>query len=126
MRPGGGRGGGVAALFAGDSGMGKPMSAEVLAADLGLDRYTVNLAAVIDKYLRRQGFAPHASSHERKTALIISLSSSLLARSLSCQIPASRSGLIQRDCLSRSAAARFPFLPGRSLKRSGAVRMTQG
>ncbi|MGW1427774.1 ATP-binding protein [Streptomyces sp. NPDC002431] len=51
MRPGGGRGRGVSALFAGDSGTGKTMSAEVIAADLGLDLYTVDLATVIDKYV---------------------------------------------------------------------------
>ncbi|MFF0223532.1 ATP-binding protein [Streptomyces sp. NPDC004629] len=51
MRPGGGRGRGVTALFAGDSGTGKTMSAEVIAADLGLDLYTVDLATVIDKYV---------------------------------------------------------------------------
>ncbi len=51
MRPGGGRGHGVAALFAGDSGTGKTMSAEVLAADLGLDLYVVDLATVVDKYI---------------------------------------------------------------------------
>lgn len=51
MRPGGGRGGGVTALFAGDSGTGKTMSAEVIAGDLGLDLYTVNLATVVDKYV---------------------------------------------------------------------------
>ena len=51
MRRGGGRGHGVTALFAGDSGTGKTMSAEVIAADLGLDLYTVNLATVVDKYV---------------------------------------------------------------------------
>ncbi|MGW1217908.1 ATP-binding protein [Streptomyces californicus] len=51
MRPGGGRGRGISALFAGDSGTGKTMSAEVIAADLGLDLYTVDLATVIDKYV---------------------------------------------------------------------------
>jgi Winged helix domain, variant/ATPase family associated with various cellular activities (AAA) len=51
MRRGGGRGHGVTALFAGDSGTGKTMSAEVIAADLGLDVYTVNLATVVDKYI---------------------------------------------------------------------------
>jgi len=51
MRKGGGRGRGVTALFAGDSGTGKTMSAEVIAADLGLDLYTVNLATVVDKYV---------------------------------------------------------------------------
>jgi hypothetical protein len=51
MRPGGGRGRGVMALFAGDSGTGKTMSAEVIAADLGLDLYVVDLATVVDKYV---------------------------------------------------------------------------
>jgi hypothetical protein len=51
MRRGGGRGRGVTALFAGDSGTGKTMSAEVIACDLGLDLYTVNLATVVDKYI---------------------------------------------------------------------------
>ena len=51
MRPGGGRGTGITALFAGDSGTGKTMSAEVIAFDLGLDLYVVNLATVVDKYI---------------------------------------------------------------------------
>jgi hypothetical protein len=51
MRRGGGRGHGVVALFAGDSGTGKTMAAEVIAADLRLDLYTVNLATVVDKYV---------------------------------------------------------------------------
>ncbi len=51
MRPGGGRGHGVTALFAGDSGTGKTMSAEVVAAELGLDLYVVDLSTVVDKYV---------------------------------------------------------------------------
>lgn len=51
MRPGGGRGRGVSALFAGDSGTGKTLAAEVVAGELGLDVYVVNLATVIDKYI---------------------------------------------------------------------------
>jgi hypothetical protein len=51
MRPGGGRGRGVTGLFAGDSGTGKTMSAEVIASSLGMDLYTVNLATVVDKYV---------------------------------------------------------------------------
>jgi hypothetical protein len=51
MRPGGGRGRGVTGLFAGDSGTGKTMSAEVIAGELGLDLYAVNLATVVDKYV---------------------------------------------------------------------------
>ncbi|MGW4896743.1 ATP-binding protein [Kitasatospora sp. NPDC004240] len=51
MRPGGGRGRGVMALFAGDSGTGKTMSAEVVAGELGLDLYVVDLSTVVDKFV---------------------------------------------------------------------------
>ncbi|WUH98503.1 ATP-binding protein [Spirillospora sp. NBC_00431] len=51
LRSGGGRGRGVVAMFAGESGTGKTMAAEVLAADLGLDLYVVELPAVVDKYV---------------------------------------------------------------------------
>jgi len=51
MRPGGGRGRGITALFAGDSGTGKTMSTEVIAGELGLDLYAINLATVVDKYV---------------------------------------------------------------------------
>ncbi len=51
MRPGGGRGAGVVALFFGESGTGKTLAAEVIAHELGLDLYTVNLATVVDKYV---------------------------------------------------------------------------
>jgi hypothetical protein len=51
MRPGGGRGHGVVALFAGESGTGKTMSAEVVAAELGMDLYVVDLSSVVDKYV---------------------------------------------------------------------------
>jgi hypothetical protein len=45
------RGRGVSALFAGDSGTGKTMSAEVIAGDLGLDLYVIDLSTVVDKYI---------------------------------------------------------------------------
>jgi len=41
----------VVALFAGDSGTGKTMSAEVVAAELGLDLYVIDLSSVVDKYI---------------------------------------------------------------------------
>jgi len=41
----------VLALFAGESGTGKTMSAEVLAAELGVELYVVDLSAVVDKYV---------------------------------------------------------------------------
>ena len=42
---------GLTALFAGPSGTGKTMAAEVLAMELGLDLYVVDLATVVDKYV---------------------------------------------------------------------------
>ncbi len=45
------KGRGIKALFAGDSGTGKTMSAEVVAAALGLDLYVIDLATVVDKYI---------------------------------------------------------------------------
>ncbi|MFE7784259.1 ATP-binding protein, partial [Streptomyces libani] len=51
LRTGGGRGRGVVALFAGESGTGKTLSAEVVAGALGLDLYVVELSSVVDKYI---------------------------------------------------------------------------
>ncbi len=45
------RGLGVAALFAGPSGTGKTLAAEVVARELGLDLYRVDLARVVSKYI---------------------------------------------------------------------------
>src|SRR5262249_52332955 len=45
------RGFGTAALFAGESGTGKTMAAEVLANDLGLSLHRIDLAAVVNKYI---------------------------------------------------------------------------
>jgi hypothetical protein len=46
-----GRGRGISALFAGPSGTGKTMAAEILAAHLELDLYRVDLAGVVSKYI---------------------------------------------------------------------------
>ena len=48
---GGSRGRGIKALFAGESGTGKTMSAEVVAGELGLDLYVIDLSTVVDKYI---------------------------------------------------------------------------
>lgn len=45
------RGLGITALFAGPSGTGKTMAAEVLARELQLDLYRVDLASVVSKYI---------------------------------------------------------------------------
>ena len=42
---------GTTALFAGPSGTGKTMAAQVLARSLGLDLYRVDLAGVVSKYI---------------------------------------------------------------------------
>jgi len=39
------------ALFAGESGTGKTMSAEVVAGAIGMDLYVVDLSSVVDKYV---------------------------------------------------------------------------
>jgi hypothetical protein len=43
--------GGVSALFAGPSGTGKTMAAEVVAGELEVDLYRINLAGVVSKYI---------------------------------------------------------------------------
>jgi ATP-dependent 26S proteasome regulatory subunit len=42
---------GIVTLFAGPSGTGKTLAAEVAAAELGLDLYKVDLSAVVSKYI---------------------------------------------------------------------------
>jgi hypothetical protein len=45
------RGRGISALFAGPSGTGKTMAAEILAGELGLELYRIDLAGVVSKYI---------------------------------------------------------------------------
>jgi SpoVK/Ycf46/Vps4 family AAA+-type ATPase len=45
------RGLGVTALFVGESGTGKTLAAEVIANDLGLDLYRIDLSSVVSKYI---------------------------------------------------------------------------
>jgi AAA+ superfamily predicted ATPase len=42
---------GLIALFSGPSGTGKTMSAEIIANELGLDLFKINLSAVVSKYI---------------------------------------------------------------------------
>ncbi len=42
---------GLVALFSGPSGTGKTLAAEVIAADLGLDAYKIDLSSVVSKYI---------------------------------------------------------------------------
>lgn len=51
MRQGRATGLGSTALFGGPSGTGKTFAAEVVAGDLGLDLYRVDLSAVVSKYI---------------------------------------------------------------------------
>jgi hypothetical protein len=45
------RGLGISGLFAGESGTGKTMAAEVIANDLGLHLYRIDLSALVSKYI---------------------------------------------------------------------------
>ena len=45
------RGLGISALFVGESGTGKTMAAEILAAELNLDLYRIDLSSVVSKYI---------------------------------------------------------------------------
>ena len=45
------RGLGISALFAGESGTGKTMAAEVIANELKLDLYRIDLSSVVNKYI---------------------------------------------------------------------------
>jgi len=45
------RGLGISALFSGASGTGKSMAAEVIAAELALDLYRIDLSSVVSKYI---------------------------------------------------------------------------
>jgi hypothetical protein len=51
LRQGRSRGLGTTALFSGPSGTGKTLAAEVLAAELRLDLYRIDLSAVVSKYI---------------------------------------------------------------------------
>ena len=46
-----GQGSGVTALFSGPPGTGKTLAAEVIAGDVGLDLYVVDLSTVVSKYI---------------------------------------------------------------------------
>jgi hypothetical protein len=47
----GARGAGISALFHGPSGTGKTLAAEVIANEVGLDLFRIDLSAVVDKYI---------------------------------------------------------------------------
>lgn len=47
----GSRGLGISAMFTGESGTGKTMASEVLANELGLDLYKIDLSKVVNKYI---------------------------------------------------------------------------
>src|SRR6202012_1910910 len=46
-----GRGNGIAALFTGSPGTGKTLAANVIAEELSIDLFQVDLSAIVDKYI---------------------------------------------------------------------------
>jgi hypothetical protein len=67
------QGRGLLALFAGPPGTGKTMSAQVLAAELGLDLYRIDLSALVSKYIGEtsKNIERVLSSAERLDAVLL-------------------------------------------------------
>jgi SpoVK/Ycf46/Vps4 family AAA+-type ATPase len=45
------RGKGISAMFSGEPGTGKTMSAEVIAHELGMELYKIDISTVVSKYI---------------------------------------------------------------------------
>lgn len=72
---------GVRVLFSGPSGTGKTLAARILAAELGIDLYRVDLAAVVDKYIgetERNLSRLFARAEEQDVLLLLDEGDSLL------------------------------------------------
>lgn len=67
------RGLGISALFAGGSGTGKTLAAEVLANELQLDLYRIDLAALVSKYIgeTEKNLARVFAAAERSGAILL-------------------------------------------------------
>lgn len=67
------RGLGIAALFAGESGTGKTLAAEVIAHEAGLDLYRIDLACVVSKYIgeTEKNLAKLFDAAERSGAVLL-------------------------------------------------------
>lgn len=59
---------GLNALFAGESGTGKTMAADVIAGELGLDLYKIDLSAVVSKYIGETEKNLNRIFHEAETS----------------------------------------------------------
>jgi SpoVK/Ycf46/Vps4 family AAA+-type ATPase len=64
---------GLSVLFAGESGTGKTMAARVLAADLGLELFAINLATVVSKFVgeTEQNLERIFTAAEGSTAILL-------------------------------------------------------
>ncbi|CAD5108373.1 AAA family ATPase [Zestomonas carbonaria] len=69
----GARGLGISALFVGGSGTGKTLAAEVLAGELRLDLYRIDLAALVSKYIgeTEKNLARLFAAAERSGAILL-------------------------------------------------------
>jgi SpoVK/Ycf46/Vps4 family AAA+-type ATPase len=68
-----GQGRGIASLFAGASGTGKTLAAEILAGELDLDLYRIDLARVVSKYIgeTEKNLRDVVRSAERAGAMVL-------------------------------------------------------
>lgn len=74
---------GVRVLFSGPSGTGKTLAAKILAAELGMDLYQVDLAAVVNKYIGETEKNLHrvlTTAEELDVILLLDEGDALLAR----------------------------------------------
>jgi hypothetical protein len=74
---------GVRALFSGPSGTGKTLAAKILAAEVGMDLYRVDLAAVLNKYVGETEKNLHRvlqTAEELDVVLLLDEGDSLLGR----------------------------------------------
>jgi hypothetical protein len=67
------RGRGISVLFAGESGTGKSMAAEVVATELGVDLYRVDLSRVVSKYIGETEKNLSKVFHQAESAMAVLL-----------------------------------------------------
>jgi len=93
---------GVRALFTGPSGTGKTLAARILAAELGMDLYRVDLAAVINKYIGETEKNLHrvlSTAEELDVILLLDEGDALLGRRTEVSTANDRYANVETDYL---------------------------
>ena len=93
---------GVRALFTGPSGTGKTLAARILAAELGMDLYRVDLASVINKYVGETEKNLHrvlSTAEELDVVLLLDEGDALLGRRTEVSTANDRYANVETDYL---------------------------